>query len=180
MVRICVMIVACTLWASTAANGKVLRSSATGFSLEHEIVLPLSPDEAYDVITGDISGWWDHTFSENAKALYIEPRPGGCFCEVFDDGGDGVVHATVTYADRGTLLRMVGPLGLAGEAFTMSMTFAFEAEENGTRVRLTAKAWGVMEEGWDKAVDGVWHHFLLEGLGPYVESGRYKSKLSSP
>ena len=35
---------------------------------------------------------------------YIEPRPGGGFIEIFDDEGNGVLHATVIYADRGKLL----------------------------------------------------------------------------
>ena len=54
------------------ARAEVLKSSPSGFSLEHELVLPLSPEEAFDVMTGDISGWWDHSFSGAPKAYYTD------------------------------------------------------------------------------------------------------------
>lgn len=159
--------------------GKVVKTSSAGFSIEHELVLPVTPEEAYDAMTGEISGWWDHSFSESPRALYIEPKPGGGFIELFDDSGDGVLHATVTCADRGKLLRYVGPLGLAGNSFTMSVTYAYESHDDGTLVKVTANSMGIMEDGWDKVVDGVWNHFLFEQLKPYVESGRHKGKKKS-
>ncbi len=155
---------------------KVVKTSPAGFTIEHELILPVPPEEAYDAMTGDISGWWDHSFSDAPAAFYIEPRPGGGFYEMFDDAGNGVLHATVTYADRGKMLRYVGPLGLAGNPFTMIMTFIFEPQEKGTRVTLSASSMGIMEQGWDEAVDQVWHHFLFEQLKPYVESGRHVKK----
>lgn len=159
---------------ASGAQAKIIKSGDNGFLIEHRIVLPLAPEEAYDVMTGDISGWWDHTFSEEPVALYIEARPGGCFCEIFDNSGNGAQHAVVTYAERGKTLRMAGPLGLMGNAFTMSMTFTFEAHGDGTSITLRAAAWGAMEKGWDEAIDGVWQHFLHEALVPFVTSGRYK------
>jgi hypothetical protein len=58
----------------------------------------------------------------------------------------------------------------------MIMTFVFEPRDKGTAVKLTASSMGIMQEGWDKAVDGVWHHFLFERLKPYVESGKHLDK----
>jgi len=71
------------------------------FQVQQELVLPASPEDVYDAATGDISGWWDHSMSEHPKKLYIEANPGGGFYEIFDDAGNGVLHATVIYADRG-------------------------------------------------------------------------------
>ena len=158
------------------AEAKVTKNETSGFVIEHELLLPVSPDEAYDAMTGDVSGWWDHTFAESPALLYIDARPGGQFVEVFDDTGDGVVHATVTYAHHGKLLRYEGPLGLAGSAFTMSMTFVFEAKDDGTLIKFTGVSMGVMEPEWAEAVDGVWHHFLAERLKPYVEAGEHKNR----
>ncbi|MDH3216459.1 MAG: SRPBCC domain-containing protein [Candidatus Krumholzibacteria bacterium] len=170
----CAVLVTVLLLTTGPAGARVIKSSTAGFSLEHELVLPVSPGEAFDAMTGDISGWWDHSFSGTPKALYIEPRPGGGFYEIFDDSGDGALHASVTYADRGRLLRFVGPLGLAGNAFTMSVTVTYEPHADGTLVKLSVNSMGIMEDGWDEAVDQVWHHFLFERLKPYVEAGKHR------
>src|SRR5262245_55635462 len=84
-----------------------------GFVVEHELVLPGTPEAIYDALTGDVSGWWDHSFSGAPKRLYIEAKPGGGFYEIFDKSGDGAKHAEVITAERGKLLRFVGPLGLS-------------------------------------------------------------------
>lgn len=156
------------------SHSKVTYKSDTAFSIEREVILPLTPTEAYDVMTGDISGWWDHKFSEAPTQFFIDPKPGGGFYEIFDDGGDGVLHGTVIYAQRGKLLRFEGPLGFSGKAVNLVMTYAYEADEAGTRVKLTVNAAGRIEEGWAEAVDRLWYHFLIEQLKPYVESGRYR------
>ena len=59
------------------------------FSFTFDIVLPGSPELIYDNITGDISGWWDHSFSEQPDSFFIEPFPGGGFYEYFDNLGNG-------------------------------------------------------------------------------------------
>ena len=158
------------------SEAKIIKSSEIGFAIEHELMLPVPPMEAYDAMTGDVSGWWDHSFSETPVEFYIDPRPGGAFMEIFDKEGNGVLHATVTYAHRGKLLRMEGPLGLAGNPFTLVMTFVYERHDGGTLVEFKASAMGEMEEGWAEAVDGVWHHFLFERLKPYVEAGKHKQR----
>jgi hypothetical protein len=97
-------------------------------------------------MTGDISGWWDHSFSESPKALYIEAKPGGGFYEIFDDSGDGVLHATVIMASRGKMLRFEGPLGFSGHGMTTVTTWAYEPHEDGTQLRLTVNAMGATRE----------------------------------
>jgi hypothetical protein len=161
-----------TLGAAAAyAFGRIGEFDPAGFSFKHELVLPASAGEVFDAATGDISGWWDHTVSESPLALYIEPRPGGGFYEIFDESGDGVLHATVTAARRGELLRFEGPLGLAGNALHMVHTYAFAAEGDSTRLVVAVHAAGEIQEGWAEAVEGVWNHFLFERLKPYVEGG---------
>jgi uncharacterized protein YndB with AHSA1/START domain len=147
-----------------------------GFIVEQELVLPASPDDVYDAVTGDISGWWDHSFSKAPKKLYIEAKPGGGFYEIFNDAGDGVLHATVNYAERGKRLIFTGPLGSAGHAMEFVVTYELKPDPAGTRLHLTCSASGEVEEGWNKGVDSVWHHFLFERLKPYIESGEYRKK----
>ena len=144
------------------------------FSFEQELTLPGSPEVIYDAITGDISGWWDHSFSEKPLRFYIEPRPGGGFYEIFDESGDGVLHATVIVANRGEMLRFDGPLGLSGRAIQLVCSYEFErAGADSTRLKLSVHAAGETEEGLKDVVSGVWHHFLVERFKPYVESGKH-------
>lgn len=145
-----------------------------GFSIRHQLTLPGTPEEIYDAITGDISGWWDHSVSEKPSKFYIEPKPGGGFYEIFNESGDGVRHATVILANRGKLLRFDGPLGLSGNAIQMVHTYEFEpVGSDSTLLKLTVNAAGQIEEGWQELVDKVWHHFLFERFKPYVESGKH-------
>ncbi len=145
-------------------------ASSYQFTLEAEI--PGTPNEVFDSATGDISGWWDHTFSENPKKLTVDPFPGGAFMEIFDDEGNGARHAVVTAADRGKLLRYEGPLGLAGNAMFMVTTWTFaEWGDDATLVTVEVHASGEIQDGWPEVIEGVWEHFLFEGLKAYREAG---------
>ena len=144
------------------------------FSFEKEVTLPGTPEIIFDAVTGDISGWWDHSFSENPKKFYIEPKPGGGFWEIFDDEGNGVLHATVIYADRGKLLRFDGPLGLSGMAIQFVTTYQFEAVgSDSTLFKVSVHAAGEMNESIPSIVESVWEHFIFEQLKPYIESGKH-------
>ena len=55
------------------------------FSFDKKVILPGTPETIFDAVTGDISGWWDHSFSDNPKEFFIEPVPGGGFWEIFDE-----------------------------------------------------------------------------------------------
>ena len=145
-----------------------------GFAFTFERTVPGSPRATFDALTGDISGWWDHTFSGSPHRLYIEPRPGGGFYEMFNEAGDGVRHAAVTAAERGALLRLEGPLGLAGHALHMVVTYELAEvglEGTSTNLKVTVHAAGEMQDGWAETVEAVWHHFIDERFVPYVEAG---------
>jgi hypothetical protein len=142
------------------------------FLVSHELTLPGNPEQIYDAISGDISGWWDHSFSESPKKFYIEAKPGGGFWEIFDDQGNGVKHATVIFAARGKYLRFDGPLGLSGRAIQVVTTYTFKpVGSDSTRLEVSVHAAGEMEEGVAETVDRVWHHFMFERFKPYVENG---------
>lgn len=158
------------------ALGQIKETKLAGFSIEQDIVLAGSPTEVYDTVTGDISPWWDHHFSDHPKKFFIEPKPGGGFYEIINDAGDGVLHATVIEAERGKRLRFTGPLGFAGSATEFVVTYDLKADPAGTHLHLTANFAGQMSDGVEKMVDGVWHHFLFERLKPYLESEAFKKR----
>lgn len=162
----------------TVGQAEPVTFTTSGFTVIHEVVLPGTPEVIFDAFTGDIKSWWDHTWSGNPKALYIEPKAGGGFYEIFDDSGNSALHATVITAWRGKLLRMDGPLGLAGNAMSMVHTLEFAARgADSTHIKLTANCAGQIQEWMPAAVDGVWKHFLIERFKPYVESGQYREKV---
>ncbi len=140
-----------------------------GFGFSESMLLPVEPDLAYDYMTGDISGWWDHSFSDKPLRLYIDARPGGGFYEIFDEQGNGAQHAVVIFAQRGKRLTLRGPLGLSGNALDMVFSFEFKPDAAGTRIVMQARAAGQLEAGWSESVAKVWRHFLIDRLLPYVE-----------
>lgn len=141
------------------------------FAFEQQITVPGTTIQIYDAMTGDISGWWDHSFSDKPYKLYIDAVPGGGFFEIFNAGGDGVKHATVIYSDRGKMLRFDGPLGLSGRAVQMVTTYTFTASgTDSTTVKVSVHASGEIEDGLQAVVEGVWHHFLFERFKPFIES----------
>ena len=159
-----------TLSGPVPAEGAVTTLSTGSFKFELEIQVPGSPGAVFDLFTGDVSPWWDHHFKQKPKKLYIEPKPGGGFYEIFDDKGNGVLHATVIFAERGKSLRLRGPLGFSGHPLDLVCSLEFEAlEAGGTRVSLIVRGLGEVQEGWADAVEQVWRHFLIEQFKPYVE-----------
>jgi hypothetical protein len=166
-------LVAALLLVMAATASAAPRDLATGaFSVTVETVVPGQPIDVYDATFGDVTGWWDHSMSGDPHAMYIEPKPGGAFMEIFDESGDGVRHAVVTYAKRGESLRFEGPLGLAGNALFMVTTWTFEdADEGHTRISVAVHGSGEVQERWPAVVERTWHHFLVERLTPYLEGG---------
>ena len=161
--------IATLLLAAQVASAEVKTLETGGFGLDRTTVVRGTPTQVYDMITGDLLPWWDHTFSEKPKAFYIEPWPGGGFYEIFDDEGNGVQHATVLWAERGKRLRFQGPLGLSGNAVVFVCTYDLAAQgADSTKIHFTASLAGKVEKNWAEGVDGVWGHFLEERLRPYA------------
>jgi hypothetical protein len=160
------------MWETTEAD--VTSLSLNSFLIKQDVRLPGTPEMIYDAITGDISGWWNHSFSDSPLQFYIDPKPGGGFYEIFDESGDGVLHATVIVANRGKLLRFDGPLGLSGRAIKIVHTYEFSpVGSDSTLLKLSVNLSGEIEEGLPETIDRVWQHFLFGQFIPYIEEGRH-------
>ena len=141
------------------------------FQFEMNFTFPGSPVFVYDHLTGDISDWWDHSFSAHPHKLYIDARPGGGFYEIFDESGDGAKHATVIFAKRGEMLRMEGPLGFSGQALTLVCTYTLnDSGEESTLLTLHVNGAGEFSDETPAVVKQVWEHFLWEQFKPYIEA----------
>ncbi len=156
--------------AGRAAQTFVLR----GITIEKELVVAAPPDEAWRAFTGDVSGWWDHHFSPNPERFAIDRVAGGAFMETFDAGGHGVKHADVIGADPGKMLRLQGPLGLAGKAVDLVHTFTFAPDPGGTKIHLTLNGMGQLSDQDVADLEAVWDHFLIERFQKHVAAGKHR------
>lgn len=141
-------------------------------SLSFEINAPRA--EVFTAATGDVSPWWDHSFTPDPAELVIEPVFGGRFYERFTEGSDdGALHATVIYVNAPETLRLDGPLGLSGRAFTKVVTWRLEEAEDGaaTVFHVDIALSGEVDAALAGVVSNVWRHFIGARLTPYVEAG---------
>lgn len=164
------------LFQAPGARAELSSQPVTAWTITHKVVLPGSPERAYDAATGDVAPWWDHTFRKDPQRLVIEPWAGGGFWEIWNDAGEGVRHAVVTRAERGKVLRFEGPLGLAGSGIVLVTTWTFTAKGDSTELSSVSNLAGAVPPGVEKAVDQVWTHFLTGRLKPYMASGRDRDK----
>lgn len=135
------------------------------FAFDKQVILPGTTGQIFDAATGDISSWWDHSFTENPKRLFIEPKPGGGFWEIFDDAGNGALHATVIYCKKPTMIRFDGPLGLSGKAVQFVTTYEFsEAGNDSTLMKVSVHGSGELDEGMSAIAEKVWNHLYLKDL----------------
>lgn len=169
-----------TALVARSAAAEVKPVATGGWTITHVVTMPGSPERVYDAATGDLLPWWDHSFRPGPLRFYLEPWAGGGFYEIWNEQGEGVKHATVTWAERGKRLRFEGPLGLAGSGLVLVTTWDFAAAGDSTALTCTANLAGAVPAGYEQAVDQVWHHFLVERLKPYVESGRDRDKKPWP
>lgn len=154
---------------ASPAAAKVVEVSERGFVVRHTAEVPAEAGQTWAMLL-DVSEWWDseHTWSGSAANMSIEPRAGGCFCEILPDGEamkaaprGGVEHMRVIYAERPRALRMTGVLGpLQADAANGTMTVQLKPAENGkgTQILLEYVVGGYARTPYEKlapAVDGV-------------------------
>jgi len=156
------------LASAAPAHAALAEQADTGFVVRHATDVPADIATAWKELVAP-AGWWDsrHTFSGSAANLTIDPRPGGCFCEVLPDADNaqgaprgGVEHMRVINVERNRVLRMSGALGpLQSEAMQGTLTIVLKPlPEGGTRVLWEYVVGGYMRLSVEKigpAVDGV-------------------------
>jgi len=159
-----------TLGYTLARRAEPVRFAPAGFGFELVAQSPGNPQATFDLFTGDVSPWWDHTFSAKPLKLVLEPRPGGGFYEIFDEAGNGVKHAEVLVALRGEELVFRGPLGYGriGVHLDFVHRLVFSADGEGTKLTLTVHGAGEMGEQVPEEVQKVWEHFLHERFEPHA------------
>lgn len=138
------------------ARADVKDAAANGFTIENSRVVPVDAKTAWNALVNDVGRWWpkDHTWWGDASRLSIQPRAGGCFCEIH--GAQQAQHMTVTFVDPERTLRMTGGLGpLQGMGLSGAMEWRLVPVEGGTRVTLWYRAGGYTPDDLRKFVPVV-------------------------
>lgn len=168
-----IAVAALLLAGASVANAEVKDSSASGFTIENSRVVPVDAMTAWTALVEHVGQWWpkDHTWWGDASKLSIQPRAGGCFCEV--NGAQQAWHMTVTFVDPGHLLRMTGGLGpLQGMGLDGALEWRLAPAEGGTRITLWYRAGGYTPDDLRKfvsVVDQV-QGLQLDGLADYLRA----------
>ena len=176
VLRAGIVMAAAAALTAPAAHAEVADSAPGGFTVSTAATIAAAPQTVYRRVVEDVGRWWspEHTFSGKASNLFIEGRPGGCFCERLPAAG-GVRHMVVVFADPPKTLRMDGALGpLQALAVTGAMTWTFTPKGAGTEVSLVYTVGGYRPGGLAALAPGV--NAVLEEqlarLKRFVETGR--------
>jgi hypothetical protein len=138
---------------SAVALADVTSKGDTGFTLVITGEVKTTPVEAYDQFVR-IEEWWleGHTWYGKSENLSIEPKAGGCFCEI--SGDNQVLHMLVSYVQPGVELKMVGGLGsLQMMGVHGGMSWRFEPIPDGTRIIQTYNVTGYAPSGLKDVAD---------------------------
>jgi hypothetical protein len=141
--RVSIAVAALALSGEPAA-AEVVASSDAGFVTRAAATVKADPAATWLALVAP-AGWWngEHTYSGDAKNLYIDAQATGCFCEklpVTKDApagarGGSIEHMHVIYAAPSRVLRMKGGLGpLQSEAVDATLTITLKPVEGGTRI----------------------------------------------
>lgn len=172
--RFAVLVLAGALGVAAPSGAEVLDSSASGFTVQNVITVPVDPARAWKALVEDVDRWWpkDHSWFGTAGRFSIEPRAGGCFCEV--SGARSAEHMRIGFVDPGVRLRMLGGLGpLQGMGLHGALDWSLEPVEGGTRITLRYVTGGYTTEDLVKfapIVDQV-QAIQLGGLGRALGAG---------
>lgn len=158
--------------AAGLAHAEVKDSAPGGFTVENSRTVPVDAMTAWDALVTGVDLWWpkDHSWWGDASRLSINPRAGGCFCEMA--GRQQAQHMTVTYVDPGKTLRMTGGLGpLQGMGLHGALEFRLvEAGEGATRITMYYRVGGYSPDDLGKlapVVDRV-QSLQLGGLADFL------------
>lgn len=153
---------------------EIIEYDVHGYRTRIEVMIDAPREVVFEAATGDVSPWWDHTFWPDRPAeLRIEPIFGGVFYERFEEGSDnGVIHAQIIGVHAPQMLRMDGPLGLAGRGYQLVTTWTLEEAEEGaaTQFLIDLSMIGEVDAELAGIVRSVWVHFIEGRLKPYVEA----------
>ncbi|MEQ9315307.1 MAG: hypothetical protein RLN72_05600 [Henriciella sp.] len=149
---------AVTALAALPASAEIVAASSDHYTLRHEAVSALSPEDMWERLLQPET-WWhpDHTYSGVSENLWLNPNAGGPWMESWEE--NVVEHGRVLAIMQGQYIRLEAPFGpLQSMAVNVVWTISIEPDGDGTRVIFDEIANGSSVSGLDQiapAVDGV-------------------------
>lgn len=125
-------------FATGPVHAKVVETRSTGFTVEHQAVVPVQPAVLFKRF-GQPNLWWnaDHTWWGKSQNLSMKLKAGGCFCERTPDGSGEAEHMRVIFVEKNKTVRLSGALGpLSMQAASGAMTVTFVSEGDRTKVTM--------------------------------------------
>jgi len=165
------------LLCAAPAHAEVVATAENGFVIRQAAEVTAGPDEVWSQLLKPGAWWSDkHSYSGDSANLTIDPRGGGCFCEVLPSAVSpraaprgSVEHMRVVYAESPRVLRMSGALGpMQSEAVQGTLTVALKPVDGGTRIM------------WEYVVGGYMRQ-KIDLMAPVVDSvlGEQLSQLAA-
>lgn len=139
------------LLAASPAAAEVLNSGPSGFEVQETVQVVVPPEQAWNALE-HVGDWWDpaHTYSGKSENMRMALSMGACLCETFEGGG-GIEHLRVVYADPGKRAILTGSLGpLLYEATSGVMDLKVERIASGARVTMNYRVSGFYNGGAQK------------------------------
>ncbi|AHE55724.1 SRPBCC family protein [Sphingomonas sanxanigenens] len=170
IVSACVAALAC----AAPLHAEVVSQDAGRFETASTVQIAAPPEIVWEALIKP-NRWWsgDHTWSGDAKNLYLSAQAGGCFCELLPDVKGSVEHGRVMLARPGSELRLFGALGpLQAMAVSGNLHIALKPRDGGTEVTLRYIVGGAIDgdvAALAPAVDGVLVQ-QLDGLRRFAET----------
>lgn len=159
------MLAAALLLAGSPASAEVVASSPSGFVSRQAADVSADAETVWAELLKP-ADWWSgkHTYSGDAANLSLDPRAGGCFCELLPSAVSpraaprgSVEHMRVIYIERPRALRLSGALGpMQAEAAQGTLTIVLRPIDGGTRIM------------WEYVVGGYLRQ-TTETLAPAVD-----------
>jgi hypothetical protein len=175
----------------STAFAEIKAQGEGGFSVVHIATVEAQPDVIWKRLITPKDYWSSvHSWSGSVDGFTLDPRAGGCFCELIQekDAKDklktigSVEHMRVIFAQPGKVLRMQGALGpLQSEAMLGTLTVAINPakEGSGTTVSFSYVAGGYMRYKVSEiapAVDKVIGEQFAGLIKPYTAIGTPEEK----
>ncbi len=136
--------------------------------IEQELVITAEPQQVFEALTTGVDAWWMQGFESPHSTFHLEPVAGGRFYEDFGQGRGSALYATVTYLEPNKKLRMTGPMGMRGPVMG-TIAFDLVAEGNGTRLKLSHRVMGAVNDDDRETYTHGWQELLGKHLKRLVE-----------
>jgi uncharacterized protein YndB with AHSA1/START domain len=159
---------------AAGVRAEVVDAQPNGFEVRQTETIDAHADRVWDALTHP-EKWWnsEHTWSHDAHNLWMDVKPGGCWCEHLKDGG-GAWHLTVIFIEPHRTLRFAGALGpISLSGADGHLTWELHEHDGKTTLVQTYDVGGYRKGGLDQfaaPVDTVLGE-QMERLERYVETG---------